>query len=154
MHVNFDSRKYYYDVIDEVCKELAETDTANFSDPNLLFSLREDWISNFEALAVEAKQETQYHSEDFGNSDHGSSFTDYDACDQGNTPEKDSEESLWDEDSDIARAEEHQKTYLVCLFVKVTKCKGKWRCQFKDGFVNIEGFEDHPFNIAHGELEW
>lgn len=43
--------------------------------------------------------------------------------------------------------------YLMCLYVKVTKSKNKWKCSFKDGFINI-GPLDFAFSTAQGDLYW
>lgn len=135
MQNNMGSNRISFDIINEVCKELLEE---NKIEKNVIQNIRNDWISNFENLCVTAGQMQNYEEE------------------QNMIDETFSEENSddWSEDSDIARAEENQRSYLVCLFLKVTKSKGKWKCVFKDGFVNVEGYEDHPFNNATGELEW
>lgn len=43
--------------------------------------------------------------------------------------------------------------FLMCLYVKVTKSRNKWKCSFKDGFLNV-GDLDFAFSTAHGELFW
>ncbi|OQS55702.1 TOA1 [Ecytonucleospora hepatopenaei] len=131
-------KKLYYDVIDDVCKELMNENADLFKEPNFLYSLREDWLTNFENLSVENKNE-QYTEEEE---------------DSAYSSEMMSDEDVFEEEIDIAEAEKVQNVYVVCLFVKVVKHKGKWKCIFKDGFVNIEGYEDYPFNTATGELDW
>lgn len=137
MQLNLNSKKIAYDIIDEVCRELLEENATNQIDPSVIYGIREEWTGNFENYNPNQEIEKQ---EEFDNLD--------------NINYSDESDSYTDEDPDIKRAEEESKSYALCLFVKVTKSKGKWKCIFKDGFVNIDGSEDVAFNNATGELEW
>lgn len=54
---------------------------------------------------------------------------------------------------DLEVIEDNTGNYMICLYVKVNKSKNKWKCIFKQGFINI-GSIDFAFNSAQGELEW
>lgn len=56
-------------------------------------------------------------------------------------------------DDDLEMVEDNTGNYMICLYVKVNKSKNKWKCVFKQGFINI-GNIDFAFNSAQGELEW
>lgn len=57
------------------------------------------------------------------------------------------------EDDILDTIEKKKNCYMMCLFVKVVKIKNKWKCNFKQGFVNFNN-DDIPFSTATGELEW
>lgn len=42
---------------------------------------------------------------------------------------------------------------MMCLYDKVTKSKTRWKCNLKQGFINI-GTRDYAFNTAVGDLDW
>ncbi|ORD94213.1 TOA1 [Enterospora canceri] len=133
MQVNLNSKKVAYDIINEVCKEIIDDYSVNLIDSNIIYELREDWMNNFESMGL--REEIKEDENESIEEEYSVSATDT------------------EEDIDIRRAEE-SNSYIVCLFVKVSKSKGKWKCLFKDGFANTEGEEDQPFNNASGELEW
>ena len=144
MQINLNNRKLAYDIIEEVCKEVMNDNKILLNDSNIVYSLREDWCDVFEHLSVNNNFHESY-SEDY----------DYDdVTEKRGSGTEFSDESEYDEDSDIKKAEKYTQSYFICLFVKVIKSKGKWKCIFKDGFINIDGREDQPFNNASGELEW
>lgn len=42
---------------------------------------------------------------------------------------------------------------VIAQFDKVTHTKAKWRCQLKDGVMNIDG-RDFLFHTANGEMQF
>ncbi|KAF7701503.1 Transcription initiation factor IIA large subunit [Cucumispora dikerogammari] len=52
-------------------------------------------------------------------------------------------------------SETNNKTinFMMCLYEKINKIKGKWKCFFKRGYVNINN-RDYVFSTAFGDLEW
>jgi transcription initiation factor TFIIA large subunit len=42
---------------------------------------------------------------------------------------------------------------ILCQYEKVNRIKAKWKCNFKDGIVHIDG-KDYMFHKANGEFEW
>ena len=56
-------------------------------------------------------------------------------------------------EDDIDNIEQNIGCYMMCLFVKLAKSKNKWKCSFKQEFINVDKM-DIPFSNANGELEW
>ncbi|KAL6122067.1 hypothetical protein NUSPORA_00915 [Nucleospora cyclopteri] len=134
MHNNLNNNKIAYEIIHETCKALLEENTIHNLETNAIHSLRNDWIKTYENFfALETLNAKEVSDEE----DLNAEMSDIDS-----------------EDSEIIRAENGLTSYIVCLFTKVTKSKGKWKCSFKDGFSNSDGSTDVPFNSASGELEW
>jgi transcription initiation factor TFIIA large subunit len=42
---------------------------------------------------------------------------------------------------------------MLCLYEKVLRVKNKWKCNLKDGILNVNG-KDYTFQKATGESEW
>lgn len=42
---------------------------------------------------------------------------------------------------------------MLCLYEKVLRVKNKWKCNLKDGLLNVNG-RDYAFHKATGESEW
>lgn len=70
--------------------------------------------------------------------------------DQGGEAEK--EDNLSDVSSDSEKDEECDNV-VIAQFEKVSRTKNKWKCQLKDGIINIDG-RDYLFNRASGEMQF
>lgn len=130
------SHRLYYEIIDEVCGRVAEEGQMHDIDREMLYSIQTEWINNLEHIQNEgglgAIVPIQRREEDT------LVFSD--------------DEDMPD-DEDIDCIEQNTGSYMVCLFIKVVKSKSKWKCSFKQGFINIDN-DDIPFSTATGELEW
>lgn len=42
---------------------------------------------------------------------------------------------------------------VVCQYDKVTRSRNKWKFNFKDGIMNLQG-KDYVFQKASGDAEW
>ncbi|KAK9352263.1 transcription factor IIA, alpha/beta subunit-domain-containing protein [Lipomyces doorenjongii] len=42
---------------------------------------------------------------------------------------------------------------MLCLYDRVTRMKNKWKCDFRDGTVHVNGI-DYIFGTAKGQFEW
>lgn len=145
------SGRVYYEIIDEVCNKLNEEGPLYDIDRSTIYALQTEWIKNIESIQNEepinntvkfistrAKQPAAPRRAD------GSSST------GGLEEELESECASEDE---IDNIEQNIGCYMMCLFVKVAKSKNKWKCNFKQGFINVDN-DDIPFSTATGELEW
>ncbi|KAI5178356.1 hypothetical protein PAEPH01_2540 [Pancytospora epiphaga] len=156
------SGRVYYEIIDEVCNKLTEEGPLYDIDRTIIYALQNEWIKNIESIqseeplnnavkfintstkqhvAVRSKKQKGSH----GSGDGGYVPDDGDS-EYGSVAEVDSED-------DIDDIEENIGCYMMCLFVKVAKSKNKWKCNFKQGFINVDN-NDIPFSTATGELEW
>lgn len=70
--------------------------------------------------------------------------------DKGGEAEK--EDNLSDVSSDSEKDEECDNV-VIAQFEKVSRTKNKWKCQLKDGIINIDG-RDYLFNRASGEMQF
>jgi len=130
--------RIYFDIIDCVCSKLSEDGHTHDIDGKKIFDLQREWVKNLEIAhnnlnknMVEQIEKHKQTGKLIGDIDsNGSSFED-----------------------DMDNIEENISCYMMCLFVKVAKSKNKWKCTFKQGFVNVGG-EDIPFSNATGELDW
>lgn len=62
----------------------------------------------------------------------------------------DSEEEAEGFDED---GEDGEGMIMLCLYEKVLRVKNKWKCNLKDGILNVNG-KDYTFQKATGESEW
>lgn len=142
----------YLDIIDELCKKLLEEDTEAEMDQAMVYTLHTEWIRNLEDIQSEGFRTEKtaarprrpgrggmHPPDEEGGAGHGA----------GHGYERGESES----GSSLDAIEEGIEYYMICLFVKVAKSKNKWKCSFKQGFLNI-GADDLPFSTAVGELEW
>jgi len=126
-----------YEIINEVSNKLLEEGSAYDLDRELIYSIQNDWVKNLEVLQSIPLQnrtnlielpETYYLN--------------------GSCSEDFSEEEY------INKLEENIGVYMVCFYTKVTRSKVKWKCNFKNGFINLDK-EDIPYSNASGELiQW
>lgn len=131
------SRRVNYAIIDEVCNKLTEEGALYDLDRSLVYSLQNDWIKNLENI-----------QSDGAVSDMSATFP----REKAELVFSDDEDNYNVED-DIDNIEQNIGCYMMCLFVKVAKSKNKWKCSFKQGFINVDKM-DIPFSNANGELEW
>lgn len=61
------------------------------------------------------------------------------------------DEDLDDDDDDDAELDTGNQ--VVCQYEKVNRVKQKWKCNFKDGIMHVNG-KDYLFHRATGEFEW
>lgn len=132
--------RVYYEIIDEVCNKLIEEGQLYEIDRATVYGLQTEWMKNLdsirnESIIVDVVPTGQRES-------GGLVFSD----------EEDLESSYSAEDA-IDKLEKSVRCYMMCLYVKVAKSKNKWKCNFKQGFINIDN-DDIPFSSANGELDW
>lgn len=134
--------RIYYEIIDEVCTKLSEEGSLYDIDRSLIYSIQNEWIKNLETVQNEPKREITPREP---KREDTLIFSD----------EEYEEDDINDyiQDEQINNIEQEIDNYMVCLFVKVAKTKGKWKCNFKQGFINVDK-TDIPFSNAIGELEW
>jgi len=72
--------------------------------------------------------------------------------DKDNVAEEEKEDNLSDVSSDKEEDEDCQDV-LISQFEKVSRTKNKWKCQLKDGIINIDG-RDYLFHRASGEMQF
>lgn len=144
--------RIYKDIIEEVMIRLEnEGESYNIS-RNVIFDLQNGWAQKIRAYS-EMKSENVY--------EHGvyRGYNSY--VDTKSTKEEGEAKPTNDVDSsnenvesdDYDMLEEEGSNYLMCLYVKVHRTRTKYKCSFKQGFVNI-GNVDFAFSNAQGELEW
>lgn len=133
--MNDQSQKTYYEIIKEVGILLEEGGQVHGIDREMIYSIQSDWIENLKILqSVPVANIT----DKFEFNDHNNMK---------------GEDSLSEEDK-LDRLERQIGVYMVCTFLKVTKTKTKWKCSFKNGFINF-GNHDIPYSTATGELlQW
>jgi transcription initiation factor TFIIA large subunit len=126
-------RTYNDEIIGEVCQKLLEDGAPHDIKREMIHSLRAEWIKALNLLSNPRKDHERasgFREEVSGDETNGS-----------------------DEDDEMDILEKNIKCYMMCLFIRVTKSKNKWKCTFKQGFINL-GEGDIPFSNATGELEW
>lgn len=140
--MNYEITRVYRAVIDDVTRSLEEESVYTNIESSVIEELRRAWferISEYTDLTKinELKESVAVHIDENGYIERN---------DDSNMDESisDSSESVYDEACD---------NYLMCLYVKVTKSKNKWKCSLKDGFINI-GPLDFAFSTAQGDLYW
>ncbi len=133
-------KKYEEEIINEVCKLLLEDTDIDRVDNHTIYSLREEWMKTVEEMKIKAAS----NIEGYGEQEEEENIEE----------ELSSSLSQFSEEAELRRIEKNTKSYLICLYVKVLRNKGKYKCIFKEGFVNLDGSTDIPFNNGNGELEF
>ncbi|KAI4291917.1 hypothetical protein PAPHI01_1191 [Pancytospora philotis] len=128
MSLNEQRNRLYYEIIDEVCNRLTEEGPLYDIDQSTVYMLQTEWIKTIEKML----SEESVGDDESLNIDLSKGYI--------------SEEEL-------EQIEKGINSYMMCLFVKVAKSKNKWKCNFKQGFINVDN-NDIPFSVATGELEW
>lgn len=131
------STRVYYEIIDEVCNKILEEGPLYDIDRATVYSIQTDWIKNLENIQSEPKVSSGMLKQNV----------------RDDLIFSDEEEDSYLPDDEVDAIEENIDNYMMCLFVKVPKSKNKWKCSFKQGFININSV-DIPFSNANGELEW
>lgn len=116
-----------YEIIEEVTNKLFEEGIPYDLDRDLINSIQKDWVINLETLKKEPKK-TVIPLE-----------------------ESDSLGSDYSEEEKLTQLENSITAYMVCFYTKVNRSKIKLKCNFKNGFINMDN-EDIPFSNATGEL--
>ncbi|ELA41662.1 uncharacterized protein VICG_01295 [Vittaforma corneae ATCC 50505] len=107
-------------------------------DRDMAYSIQREWLKNLEVLQSEPVVNTADLAE---LQERDESF-------------EDSHSDLLSEEDRLDRLERQIGVYMVCFFTKVTKTKTKWKCSFKNGFINLDNY-DIPYSTATGEfLQW
>lgn len=141
--MNYEMSRVYRAVIDDVIKSLEEESLYTNIELSLLDDLKEDWLTKISEYTDRGKISELRESTSV-------------SVDENGYVERDCETQS--QDSGIGSCEstdsnEYCENYLMCLYIKVTKCRNKWKCSFKDGFINI-GPLDFAFSTAQGDLYW
>ncbi|KAM0672625.1 large chain of transcription initiation factor IIA [Ordospora colligata] len=154
--------KIYEDIINEVISRLEQDEDVDSMSKAAIYDLRNDWrerliectqnewtgnggremygqrfrvYKEFSERSNDTLLECRHERDvDLGDKEHG-------------------EEDVSSDDSEIIGRSGNTGNYMICLYVKVCMSKGKWKCVFKQGFINI-GNIDFVFSSAQGELEW
>lgn len=135
--MNEQAQRTYYEIIDSVGNMLEQEGMQHSIDREMIYSIQKEWIKNLEIL----------QSEPVVNAKSGIEFQEHGASD-------DSQSDALSEEDRLDRLERQIGVYMVCFFTKVTKTKTKWKCSFKNGFINLEN-HDIPYSTATGEfLQW
>lgn len=130
------SQRTYYEIITQVGNLLEQEGMIHGIDREMIHSIQRDWMKNLEITQSEPVM---------NNVD--SSNCEIDIDDLNGDSEFSEEEKM-----DIL--ERQIGVYMVCFFTKVTKTKTKWKCNFKNGFINMDN-HDIPYSTATGEfLQW
>ncbi|EOB14296.1 Transcription initiation factor IIA subunit 1 [Nosema bombycis CQ1] len=137
--MNLEMSRIYKDIIEEVMNKLENEGEAFNISRSVIFDLQNGWAQKIRASA-EAKNENVY--------EHGvyrgfNSYVDI----------KNPEDENYDSDDYELLEEEEGSNFLMCLYVKVHRTRTKYKCSFKQGFINI-GNVDFAFSNAQGELDW
>ncbi|KAM0681457.1 hypothetical protein GINT2_000659 [Glugoides intestinalis] len=131
------SQRAYYEIIDQVGSLLEKEGMAHDIDRDMIYAIQKDWIKNLEIVQSEpvvnnAKLSDLYELE----------AMEEDVSDGGSEEER------------MDKLEKQIGVYMVCFFTRVTKTKKKWKCNFKNGFINLDN-HDIPYSTATGEfLQW
>ncbi|KAF9764149.1 Transcription initiation factor IIA large subunit [Nosema granulosis] len=152
--MNLEMSRIYKDIMEEVMIRLENEGEAYNISRNVIFDLQNGWAQKIRAYA-EMKSENVY--------EHGiyrgyNSYVDTRPVKTGEQVVKTEGEGSTSsteniESDDYEMLEEEGSNYLMCLYVKVHRTRMKYKCSFKQGFVNI-GNVDFAFSNAQGELEW
>ncbi|KAK9313096.1 transcription factor IIA, alpha/beta subunit-domain-containing protein [Lipomyces starkeyi] len=81
-------------------------------------------------------------------SDNESNNDDHDNEDSG-AINSDLDDSIHSQEDDS----EGSDAMMLCLYDRVKRMKNKWKCDFRDGAVHVNG-KDYLFGTANGEFEW
>ncbi len=131
------SQRAYYEIIDQVGNLLEQEGMAHDIDRDMIYSIQKDWIKNLEIV----------QSEPVVNNAKLSDLYELEATEEGGS-DGGSEEERMD------KLEKQIGVYMVCFFTRVTKTKKKWKCNLKNGFINLDN-HDIPYSTATGEfLQW
>lgn len=140
--MNFEINRVYRFIIEEVCKAVEEESILTNIDSSAIKELKTGWFDKLtEYTDLSNLPEV---NRPITHIDFEPSFKPF--CLEGNEESDDlkSSESV---------EEDTCENLFMCLYVKVNKSKNKWKCHFKDGFVNI-GPMDFAFSTAQGDLIW
>lgn len=130
------SQRTYYEIIEQVGNLLEQDGILYGIDKEMIYSIQKDWIKNLEIVQSEPVENSV-------------------------TTELLQEKEYTDDLSENMSEEERMDTleaqigvYMVCYFTRVTKTKTKWKCNFKNGFINLDN-HDIPYSTATGEfMQW
>lgn len=159
--------KIYEDIMSEVVSSLEKDAAAMNLSKSVIGTLYNEWQNKLNDFANK-----NWGNEADGNRDmYIQRYPGYDALRRrgrgGAVKDNDNVEEVTPENDDynddyvsdplssdgLEMIEDNNDNYMICLYVKVTKSKNKWKCTFKQGFINI-GNIDFAFSTAQGELEW
>lgn len=130
------SQRTYYEIITQVGNLLEQEGMIHGIDREMVHSIQRDWMKNLEIIQSEPVMNIV-----------DSNDCEIDIDDLNGDSEFSEEEKM-----DIL--ERQIGVYMVCFFTKVTKTKTKWKCNFKNGFINMDN-HDIPYSTATGEfLQW
>ncbi|WUR04776.1 transcription initiation factor IIA large subunit (TOA1) [Vairimorpha necatrix] len=128
--MNIEMSRIYTDLIEEVLTKLEIEGEPEGIGRNIIFDIQKGWRKNIrEWYENPKKEENKEKSVDTSSTDlYLSSDEEYEMM-------------------------EETSNFLMCMYVKVSRTKCKYKCNFKQGFVNL-GNVDFAFSNAQGELEW
>jgi hypothetical protein len=135
--MNDQAQRTYCEIIEQVGILLEQEGAMHNIDREMIYSIQTEWIKNLEILQSEPVVNTADPIDFQERNMSDASFSD----------------SLSEEDQ-MDQLEKQIGVYMVCFFTKVTKTKTKWKCSFKNGFINLDNY-DIPYSTATGEfLQW
>ncbi|KAK1349094.1 alpha/beta-like subunit of transcription factor IIA [Hamiltosporidium tvaerminnensis] len=156
--MNYEMTSLYRNIIEEVSKSLELDKDETFIDINIIQDIKMAWTKKLKEYTSPPDRDSLYYS-NVSSSYNPSEFKSMkrlmaEEVERGREVEARStvSDDLSLTESDEIK-EEHTNNYMMCLYEKVTKSKNKWRCAFKQGFINI-GNTDFAFSTANGDLEW
>ncbi|KKO76407.1 transcription initiation factor tfiia-like protein [Vairimorpha ceranae] len=126
--------RIYTDLIEEVLTKLELEGEPEGIGRNLIFDIQNGWRRNIRDWYENASNEDKHTFEDKRMA--------YNSTTDGYISSDEEYEMM-----------EDTSNFLMCMYVKVSRTKCKYKCNFKQGFVNL-GNVDFAFANAQGELEW
>lgn len=140
--MNYEITRVYRTIIEDVIKSLENESLYTNIDISVIDDLKSDWLDKINEYT------------DLTKIDELREGVSLNVDENGYIEQKDEEmiDSGCLESSETAD-EDSGENYLMCLYVKVSKSKNKWKCSFKDGFINI-GPLDFAFSTGQGDLYW
>ncbi|KCZ74648.1 hypothetical protein H311_04385 [Anncaliia algerae PRA109] len=140
--MNFEINRVYRFIIEEVCRTVEDESILTNIDSVALKELKTGWyekLAEYTDLSNMPDMNRPISHLDFEPNYNNMMMLDNDV--------------YMDDIRSSETVEENCDNLFMCLYVKVNKSKNKWKCQFKDGFVNI-GPMDFAFSTAQGDLLW
>ncbi|KAK6089895.1 hypothetical protein P3W45_001098 [Vairimorpha bombi] len=131
--MNLEMSRIYTDLIEEVLTKLEIEGEPEGIGRNIIFDIQNGWRQNIRDWYEKSNEEDPrlvIHAQ----------------------PEESSTDVYQSSDEEYEMMED-TSNFMMCMYVKVSRTKCKYKCNFKQGFVNL-GNVDFAFSNAQGELEW
>lgn len=148
--MNLEMSRLYKDIIEEVLGKLeTEGESCNIS-RKIIFDLQNGWSQKIRDN-IESTRVSESLYREFG-SFREAKLKKVEAP-KVEIPKESEGEAANSDSEDYELLEKEITNHFICLYVKVHRTRTKYKCTFKQGFVNI-GNEDFAFSNAQGELDW